>query len=75
MPNFIDDRHMGLLAYIGNKARQGKLKDVNITVNDVDIIIAAIQDRDRVIKELQAMNKARGKLLNFVTSIAEQKLS
>ena len=69
MPNFIDDRHMGLLAYIGNKARQGKLKDVNITVNDVDIIIAAIQDRDRVIKELQAMNKARGKLLNFVTSI------
>tara|TARA_R110000765_G_C18852826_1_gene599107 strand:- start:69 stop:269 length:201 start_codon:yes stop_codon:yes gene_type:complete len=66
---------MGLLAYIGNKARQGKLKDVNITVNDVDIIIAAIQDRDRVIKELQAMNKARGKLLNFVTSIAEQKLS
>jgi hypothetical protein len=75
MPNFIDDRHMGLLAYIGNKARQGKLKDGNITVNDVDIIIAAIQDRDRVIKELQDKNKAQGKLLNFVTSIAEQKLS
>jgi len=75
MPNFIDDRHMGLLAYIGNKARQGKLEDVNITVNDVDIIIAAIQDRDRVIKELRAMNEARGKLLNFVTSVAEQKLS
>ena len=66
---------MGLLAYIGNKARQGKLKDGNITVNDVDIIIAAIQDRDRVIKELQDKNKAQGKLLNFVTSIAEQKLS
>ena len=59
MPNFIDDRHMGLLAYIGNKARQGKLEDVNITVNDVDIIIAAIQDRDRVIKELSATIEAQ----------------
>ena len=58
MPNFIDARHMGLLAYIGNKARQGKLKTVNITVDDVGIIIAAIQDRDRVIKELQAKNEA-----------------
>lgn len=61
MPNFIDDRHMGLLAYIGNKARQGKLEAVNITPDDINIIIAAIQDRDRVIKELRA--------------IAEQKLS
>jgi len=75
MPNFIDARHMGLLAYIGNKARQGKLKTVNITVDDVGIIIAAIQDRDRVIKELQAKNEAQRKLLNFVTSVAEQKLS
>lgn len=56
MPNFIDDRHMGLLAYIGNKARQGKLEDVNITVDDVDIIIAAIQDRDRVIRELRELS-------------------
>ena len=75
MPNFIDARHMGLLAYIGNKARQGKLKTVNITVDDVGIIIAAIQDRDRVIKELQAKNEAQRKLINFVTSVAEQKLS
>jgi len=54
MPNFIDDRHWGLLAYIGNKARGGKLKEANITVADVDLIIAAIQDRDRVIRELRA---------------------
>ncbi len=54
MPNFIDDRHWTLLAYIGNKARQGKLAHVNITPDDVDIIIAAMQDRDRVIRELNA---------------------
>ena len=54
MPNFIDDRHWGLLAFIGNKARSGKLKDANITVGDVDLIITAIQDRDRVIRELRA---------------------
>ena len=56
MPNFIDDRHMGLLAYIGNKARAGKLKDANITPDDINIIIAAIQDRDRVIRELRGLS-------------------
>tara|TARA_R110001606_G_scaffold164590_1_gene308998 strand:+ start:205 stop:516 length:312 start_codon:yes stop_codon:yes gene_type:complete len=54
MPNFIDDRHWGLLAFFANKARSGKLKDANITVGDVDLIITAIQDRDRVIRELRA---------------------
>ena len=64
MPNFIDDRHWGLLAYIGNKARGGKLKEANITVADVDLIIAAIQDRDRVIRELNA--KLDNRLSRFV---------
>jgi 3-oxoacyl-[acyl-carrier-protein] synthase III len=64
MPNFIDDRHWGLLAYIGNKARAGKLKDANITVADVDLIIAAIQDRDRVIRGLNA--KLDNRLSRFV---------
>ena len=72
MTDFTDDRHMGLLAYIGNKARTGKLTDVNITDEDVDIIIAAIQDRDSVIRRLRAEVKAQDKLLSFVTDIAEQ---
>jgi hypothetical protein len=59
MPNFIDDRHLGLLAYIGNKARAGKLKDANITPDDINVIINAIQDRDRVIKELSATIEAQ----------------
>ena len=59
MPNFIDDRHLGLLAYIGNKARTGKLKDANITPDDINIIIAAILDRDRMIKELSATTEAQ----------------
>ena len=59
MPNFIDDRHLRLLAYIGNKARAGKLKDANITPDDINVIINAIQDRDRVIKELSATIEAQ----------------
>ena len=64
MPNFIDDRHWGLLVFIGNKARSGKLKDADITVADIDLIIAAMQDRDRVIRELNA--KLDNRLSRFV---------
>jgi len=70
MPNFIDDRHWGMLAYIGNKARAGKLKDANINIDDIDLIIAAIQDRDRMIKELNATIAAQDKAINFASSAA-----
>ena len=70
MPNFTDDRHMGMLAYIGNKARAGKLKNANINTDDIDLIIAAIQDRDRTIKELNATIAAQDKVINFTSNAA-----
>jgi prefoldin subunit 5 len=75
MPNFIDDRHWGLLVFIGNKARSGKLKDADITVADIDLIIAAMQDRDRVIRELNAKVEAQDKIINFLSNAANAKSS
>ena len=70
MPNFIDDRHWSMLAYIGNKARAGKLKDVDITVKDVDLIITAVQRYERVIKELNATIAAQDKVMTYVNNAA-----
>ena len=70
MPNFIDDRHWGMLAYIGNKARAGKLKGVNIDIDDIDLIITAVQRYERVIKELNATIAAQDKLINFASDAA-----
>ena len=70
MPNFIDDRHWGMLAYIGNKARAGKLKGANINTDDIDLIIAAIQRYERVIKELNATIAAQDTLINFASDAA-----
>ena len=75
MPNFIDDRHWGMLAYIGNKARAGKLKDANINIDDIDLIITAVQRYERVIKELNATIAAQDKLIDFASNVASAALA
>jgi len=40
-----------------------------------DIALEQVKELKETIRRLKAANKAQGKLLNFVTSIAEQKLS
>ena len=70
MPNFIDYRYMTILCYIGNKARAGKLKDVNITVEDVDLILAALFERDATIEELNATIAAQDKVIDFASNAA-----
>ena len=75
MPNFIDDRHWGMLAYIGNKARAGKLKDVDIDIDDIDLIITAVQRYERVIKELNATIAAQDKLIDFASNVASAALA
>ena len=54
MPNFIDDRHLGLLAYIGNnRINQKRMDKQPLTHEELRLIMQTLNDKDKQIADLK----------------------